>query len=337
MSTTHQIKRGISLFSFQEKFYRGELSLEQCIAQAAAFGIDGIEMLPDQMLPGYPSITYNLTDQFVGQWNEWMLKYKVSPISFDIYGETKLYKHRPLTEQEILDQLIALMKTGKALGFKIIRLTIHLSYSIIEKCIPYAEEMGLLLAVECHAPHFMNGEWVSKNIEIIQRTGTKSLGIMPDLGTFSHRIPTVVIQDALRHGAQGHIIDYLIEVYNSRKTPKDLMDKIARMNGNAADMWLAQRVLIGVWVYHDPKHLLDIMPYIVHVHGKFYEMGEQGEELNINYQEIIPLLIKRGYKGYIMSEYEGQRLTQGMDVGYDEIEQVRRHQDMLKQLLGEKA
>jgi sugar phosphate isomerase/epimerase len=219
----------------------------------------------------------------------------------------------------------------------IIRLTIHLSYALIEKCIPYAEEMGLMLAVECHAPHFMHGEWVSRNIEIIQKTGTKNLGIMPDLGTFSKRIPTVVIQDAVRHGAQQHIVDYAMEVYNSRTTPKDFMAKVAEMGGNAADLWLAQRVAIGVWVYHDPKHLLDIMPYVVHIHGKFYEMGEQGVELNIDYGEIIPLLIEGGYKGYIMSEYEGRRLTQGMDVGYDEIEQVRRHQEMLKQLLGEKA
>jgi hypothetical protein len=35
-----------------------------------------------------------------------------------------------------------------------------------------------------------------------------------------------------------------------------------------------------------------------------------------------------------MSEYEGQRLTHGVDMGYDEVEQVRRHQQMLSQYIG---
>jgi hypothetical protein len=34
-----------------------------------------------------------------------------------------------------------------------------------------------------------------------------------------------------------------------------------------------------------------------------------------------------------MSEYEGQRLIQGVDMGYDEVEQVRRHQAMLASYL----
>jgi hypothetical protein len=48
---------------------------------------------------------------------------------------------------------------------------------------------------------------------------------------------------------------------------------------------------------------------------------------------VLPTLIEGGYSGYIMSEYEGQRLTHGVDMGYDEIEQVRRHQAMLASYL----
>ncbi len=84
--TPHNIKRGISIYSFQEKYYRGELSLEGCIATASQMGVRGIEMLPDQMIPGYPSITFNLSDEFIAQWREWLVKYGVSPIAFDAYG-----------------------------------------------------------------------------------------------------------------------------------------------------------------------------------------------------------------------------------------------------------
>jgi hypothetical protein len=56
-------------------------------------------------------------------------------------------------------------------------------------------------------------------------------------------------------------------------------------------------------------------------------------EADVAYDTVMPILIKGGYKGYIMSEYEGQRLIGGVDKGYDEIEQVRRHQSMLQRYL----
>ncbi|HWM70169.1 MAG TPA: hypothetical protein VNO35_26575 [Steroidobacteraceae bacterium] len=59
------IQRGISIYSFQEKYYRGEMSLEDCLATASKMGVRGFEMLSDQMIPGYPSIKYNLSDEFL--------------------------------------------------------------------------------------------------------------------------------------------------------------------------------------------------------------------------------------------------------------------------------
>ena len=52
-------------------------------------------MLADQMIPGYPSLRYNLSEEFVENWRGWLERYRVEPIAFDVYGETKLYKHRP--------------------------------------------------------------------------------------------------------------------------------------------------------------------------------------------------------------------------------------------------
>ena len=46
------------------------------------------------------------------------------------------------------------------------------------------------------------------------------------------------------------------------------------------------------------------------------------------------MLVDAGYDGWISSEYEGQRHVQDA-LPVDEIEQVRRHQELLKRLLGE--
>jgi hypothetical protein len=333
--STPSIKRGISIYSFQEKFYRQEMTLEDCIATAAGFGVDGFEMLADQMIPGYPSITYNLSDQFLGSWRDMMMKYPVKPIAFDVYGETKLYKGRATTDRELISELVELTKTAAALGFKILRLTFHLPIRIVEAMIPHAEERGMKLALEVHAPHLLTGEWVQNNIELALRTKTKSLGLMPDLGIFCKRVPRLVLEEALRQGATPKIVDYMSTLYGERRIPADLVDQVRTMGGNESDEWLAMRLVIGVWTYHDPSHLSAYMPYIFHIHGKFYEMTPDLQEPDVAYESVMPILLKGGYDGYIMSEYEGQRLTHGIDMGYDEVEQVRRHQAMLVGYIGQ--
>ena len=56
--------------------------------------------------------------------------------------------------------------------------------------------------------------------------------------------------------------------------------------------------------------------------------------LEKKFNELERLLIEGGYKGYIDSEYEGNRWIQDAHE-VDSTEQVRRHQVMLKELLGE--
>jgi sugar phosphate isomerase/epimerase len=303
------------------------------LATTAKIGVRGFEMLSDQMLPGYPSIRYNLSDEFLDSWRRWLEKYSVEPIAFDVYGETKLYKNRKVTNTELVAELRELLKTAQALGFRILRLTFHLPVEVVEMMIPYAEEVGIKLAIEVHAPHLLTGEWVQKNIELAQRKHTKNLGIMPDLGIFCKNIPHLVIDEALREGATPRVVDYLSKVYHEHPVPADLMEKIDALGANDVDRWLALRIKIGVWAWHDPQHLRDYMPYTYHIHGKFYEMNSNLVEPEVAYEQIMPTLIEAGYNGYIMSEYEGQRLTHGVDMGYDEVEQVRRHQAMLANYL----
>ena len=82
-----------------------------------------------------------------------------------------------------------------------------------------------------------------------------------------------------------------------------------------------------------PEDIKDIIPYIVSIHGKFYEMTEDCREPSVDYENIVPRLAELGYDGYIVSEYEGQRWVEDIN-GVDSIEQVRRQHVMLKRLLG---
>jgi len=82
--------------------------------------------------------------------------------------------------------------------------------------------------------------------------------------------------------------------------------------------------------------MLDYMPRIHNIHGKFYEVTEDLFEPSIPYDQIVGVLKQGGYDGYICSEYEGNRWIEDAHE-VDSVEQVRRHHAMLKQLIGEPA
>ena len=82
----------------------------------------------------------------------------------------------------------------------------------------------------------------------------------------------------------------------------------------------------------EPKRMLDYIGLIHNIHGKFYEMTEDYEEFSIPYDEIVSVLKKGGYDGYICSEYEGNRWVEDAEE-VDSVEQVRRQHVMLKRLI----
>jgi hypothetical protein len=111
-----------------------------------------------------------------------------------------------------------------------------------------------------------------------------------------------------------------------------LADKILSMGGRKEDIFWAMMGSNGI--FGDPKLLKEYIPYTSHIHGKCYDLSPEYTEYSIPYEEIVPLLIEGGYSGYIDTEYEGNRWIQDA-FEVDSVEQVRRHQMMLKRLLGE--
>ncbi|MBC2666714.1 xylose isomerase [Novosphingobium flavum] len=86
----------------------------------------------------------------------------------------------------------------------------------------------------------------------------------------------------------------------------------------------------------------DLAKHVISCHGKFNYMSEipgrpgQYQDIAIDYKGAIGALVKGGFDGYINSEYEGQRYFQDRTRAemMDEVDQVRRHHEMLRRLTG---
>jgi sugar phosphate isomerase/epimerase len=326
MSAPNGIKQGVSLYSYQEEYFLRTLSLEQCIGTAAKAGATGIESIAEQMMPGFP----NLSDAFYDQWHGWMEKYGTTPTAHDAMLDTKKYKGRLLTDDECMVEFERDLRHAAKLGCKVIRVLCMVSPEIMEKAVPIAERYDVKMGVEVHAPYYFDHPWIMRHLETAERLGTKHYGLVPDMGIFTKRLPRVARDRMERLGGTPKILDYVCEAYETGQLSEYIIFEARKMGGNAVDVAWAEQCRHSV--YTNPKRLTEFMPYIFHIHAKFYEMLDDGTEYSIPNDKINPALKAGNYQGYLSSEYEGNRHIQDA-FPVDSVEQVRRQHSMFKRLL----
>src|SRR5512136_2233192 len=79
MTHNNQIKRAVSLYSFQEEYFLRKMSLEDTLATCQKLDVPGVEIIGEQMIPGYPYVP----GSFFDTWHGWMDKYHLTPVCLD--------------------------------------------------------------------------------------------------------------------------------------------------------------------------------------------------------------------------------------------------------------
>jgi sugar phosphate isomerase/epimerase len=326
---SNNIKRGASLYSFQEEYFLRKMSLEDIIATCEKLDIPGIEIIGEQMAPGFPEPG----DEFFENWHKWMDKYGRTPVCHDMFLDWNKHKGRTMTLDEQVQSMVRDLKFANRLGATVIRAIHTTDLSVLERSVPYAEEYNVKMGVEIHAPNHVDHPAMQRLWELMERLDSPYLGFTPDMGIFTRRMPRVVSDRWLRNGARKDVVDHIIDVYNSHERQEQLPEDVEKMGGGPEDV-AAAGYASRAMIWSEPRSLLKIMPRMVHIHAKFNEMLPDYTEYSIPYDEIIPVLIEGGYNGYLSSEYEGNRHIQDA-FEVDSVEQVRRQQMMFKRLLGE--
>ncbi len=342
-----KMKRGVTLYSYTGDIRTGTMTVEDCIADVADMGADGIEILGESHVPDYP----NPSDQWVKEWQGWMEKYQTKPSCYDSFVDTMIHKDRLLTLQETLDMLERDFKLASRLGYKVIRPTLPLggesaderyqarigsaaatatSYAeVFEKALPLAEKYDLRIAVEMHSPMILKSRWVETLSDMIARTKTQHFGFTLDMSLFTKRPARFRETQLLERGARQNVLDYVRTAYENHLGPEKTVAEVRKMGGNDVEIAWASGPGIYHYSWNNPKDLLPVVPHIYHIHGKFWEMTDDMHEYSIPYEEVLPVLIQGGCECYLSSEYEGPREL------FAASEQLRRHHVMLRKLIGE--
>ncbi len=347
------IKRGVSLYSYQQTQFFGKMGWKDQIREVREnLHTDGIEIIDEAVIKGYPFPS----EQFIFDWNNTMARYDMKAVTMDIYMDVHQFRDHVMTHREAAERLKNDIKIAARMGFENVRCLCLVPIDVIEMALPTAEKYNIRIGKEIHAPlpikpglthdrvdPVMNPYMVDEIINLVERTGTKHLGLVPDFGIFQHS-PTDLAIEYYKRNTNPEAVDFILEKAAEGMAPvhiKPLLDE--KYPGHCFPTTMS----LGSLVIPEPcaksEDIKDIVPYIVSIHGKFYHMTEipgkpgQYEDKAIEYAKPIQYLKECGFDGYIDSEFEGQRFCQdaGEENLIDEVEQVRRHHEMLARLIAE--
>ncbi|MCY1670945.1 TIM barrel protein [Novosphingobium sp. SL115] len=324
-----KIKRGVSLYSFQEELFLGKMTVEDCVSFAASIGATGIEILPEQNMPTFP----NLSDAQVDDWKAMVAHHGCHLSAYDMFLDTKVRKDRLMTDDEQVESIVRDLKLCNRLGIKNMRVLVFVRPDILGRCVPYAEDLDVHMGVEVHAPWHMEHAWILRTIEEADRLGTKHLGVLPDMGIFMKHYPPAFRARFERQGARPEVTQFIVDQHEAKIMAEYTIYEVAvKMQGNKAEIAMAETLRHAP--YANPKRLGDYAPYFHHIQAKFYEMNEDCTDPSIAYDEVIDELVRCGWEGTLSSEYEGNRWIQDVHE-VDSREQVRRQHVMFERLIAQ--
>lgn len=324
-----KITRGVSLYSFQEEMFLGQMNVEDCVAFATSIGANAIELLPEQNMPSFP----NITDAQIGEWQDMLARHGAHFSAYDMFLDTKLRKDREMSDEEQVESVHRDLILCNRLGIKNMRIVIFVRPDILEKCVPMAEKLDVHMGVEVHAPWYLDHAWILRTIEVADRLNTKHLGILPDMGIFMKHYPPVMRARFERQGARPEVTQFIVDQHDQKVMAEYTIYEVAvKMQGNKAEVAMAETLRHAPFA--NPKRIGDFAPYFHHIQAKFYEMNEDCTDPALAYDEVIPELVKAGWVGTLSSEYEGNRWVQDVSA-VDSREQVRRQHVMFERLIAE--
>ncbi len=327
---TQKIKRGVSLYSFQNETYLGKMSLDQAIGHCAAFGARGIEVVGEQTFAGWPEC--GMPEAAIADWPRLMQRHDTVPVCHDFMLDYKRYKDRPMPFDEQVRSVQNDIDFAARLGMRYIRSLVSVAPEVLVAAAPYAEDKGITILLEVHAPLHFDHPWIIRHAEAYEKAHTRALGFLPDMGMFLARFPRVWKERFIRNGCPQAAADFIEKAYEDRTLSEYVILDVMQKWGPGPQLAMAETLRHNA--AFEPKRMLEFMPRIHNIHAKFYEMTDEITEWSIPYDEIFRVLQKGGYEGYVCSEYEGNRWVEdAQDV--DSLEQVRRQQLMFCRLLDE--
>ncbi len=271
-------------------------TLEDCLAEIDDCGAEGYEM-GVEILTGVIEDYPNPSDAWVKNWHDMCAKYHIRPVELGHWIDSKLYAEGPE----------GLLSTKE-------------SYDQLVQDIKLANRLG-----------FTHGRTkigvIDEELSPVKNYREFIKMALPVAAKYNFRMQT--------------------EVHNPTTLNMKLIDEyVDFIEKEKATPWFGFNIDFGILQdkgrlgadgkrgaappHSKPEEIVRLLPYIHCCHAKFNEMNDDPDSTTIPYAEIIKILVDHNWNNYLLAEYEGADKRTG-----GAFTAVRKHQIMLKRLLGE--
>lgn len=327
--TTNAPVLGTTLYSFTNEWQQRVYTLDGLLAKVAEVGIGpAVEAVGFQSFREYPDVS----DEFARHFRDLFDKYELMPSCLGANLDVGRRRDRLMSDDEVADYLQRQLNSAKKLGFPVMRVQASAGASGFEKIAPLAEKARVHVACELHSPLNSRHPEVMELREAFDRIGSPWIGFIPDFSATMTRVPEGYWSNLRTAGAPEGLIDAAKAIWQSDHS---IPEKFAGLAEAAASFGVSPAVggrlnlAMTMFGHAAVETWRDLLPYTRHIHGKFYEVDENGVETSIPYPEIMALLKREGYSGTISAEWEGHGFTENANA----LQQVQAWHAMNKRLL----
>lgn len=341
MTSSNGPRLGVTLYSFTPEWHAREYTFAELVAKVAELELGpGVEIIGFQNIRGFPKVP----KEFVTEFRSLMDKYELEPSALDGLIDKGIRSDRMLTPDECFEYTMPQLKAAKELGFPVLRVAYGGFYEIAERILPECERMDVKIGIEIHAPHSPQHPTMVGLRELFERLDTPYFGFVPDFGANTHAIPKVFLNGFQARGVPAEVVDVVTKTWTEARTsgadPLVVRDELReRVRGMGGDEY-AQQFSTFAFEYFGhtkPSAWVDIMPMVVHVHAKFFEIDENGEEPCVPHAELVRTFRDNGYTGYLSSEYEGWQWEEAKERLLDGFAIVKAHNRLGRKALEQPA
>lgn len=298
-------KLGVTLYSFNADYFTYRYSFDDCMAAVASLGSgQGVEVVGPQMIRDFPDVS----PEFEARFRQLLEKYDLRPSAYGGYLDGSRLKNRFSSRERLIEYAVRQIRAAARLGFPVIRMPV--GQFVVDELVPYAERYQVKMGMEIHSP--MTVESLAPIVDRVAQINSPYLGFTPDCGSMSHSPAAVYVRRFREQGVPERVISHVVSRWHERAATGDIEAEVAAMGGGNLGRLMA--VESGIYFGHgEPEALKEILPHIVHVHGKFYDISEDGSDSAVRFPEIVRILVAGGYDGFISCEYEGHHWDRNAD------------------------
>lgn len=319
---------GLTLYSASAEFRAGWFYFDGLLDRVAELGIGpGIEIVASQVVPTYPVVS----QEFVRTWREAFDRHGFTASSFGANLDMGRRRDRDMTPDEEFEFSRLMFEGARKLGFPLVRIQ-SAKPELLRRLLPIAEDLELKLAYEIHAPLGPNSEPILKVRDTYAELDSPLLGFVADFSSTMHAMSPTLLRAVRRAGLDDESVDRLQQIWATDASMRERQEEfIGYLRGRGFDparLGAFAHLAFNMHGHIDPREWADIMPQILHVHAKFYDIDEQGQEPAIDYPELVRVFVEGGYRGYWSSEWEGHAFAELGEV--DPLLLVRRQHDLIR-------